>query len=120
MPRFIDWRIARCIVHRFRFNSEEASCPDCGAAPPQPLAAAPRRESWAGMMLFRCPFCGSKSIREASCSRYACRVQSSLSPRKNLNRCEHCGHRTKYPRFCTNYPCRKAAGLQGMYYRPAR
>lgn len=124
MPHFIDWRIAACPVHHLRFNAEEAVCPDCVyAARSKPLSPAPRiLHRWAGRMIFRCPFCGSKSIRRASCSRYACRVQSPISsPRKNLARCENCGHRTKYPRFCTSYPCRKVAEVQGIYYyRPAR
>jgi hypothetical protein len=107
METFTDWRIATCIVHSLRFNSEEAACPDCASgANPQALAAAPRPPRWAGLLIFRCPFCGGKSIREESCSRYACRVQSSRSPRKNLNRCRNCGGRTKNPEFCTRYPCR--------------
>ncbi|MGA2674961.1 MAG: hypothetical protein ABSE99_17235 [Terracidiphilus sp.] len=121
MPPFTDWRITACAAHRLRFNGEEAACPDCAyGLPAQALAAAPRPGGWAGLLKFRCPFCGSKSIREESCSRYACRVQSSLSPRKALNQCRNCGGQTKNPEFCTRYPCRQAAGTQSMYNRRAQ
>jgi predicted RNA-binding Zn-ribbon protein involved in translation (DUF1610 family) len=117
METFTDWRIATCALHRLRFNGEEASCPDCALDARTP-PAAPRR--WAGTMTFICPFCGSKSIRSESCSRYACGVQSGLHRLAKLNRCRSCGGRTKNPEFCTRYPCRKAAGTQSMYNRPAR
>jgi hypothetical protein len=117
MPVFTDWRIATCPVHGIRFNSEESDCADCrydARRKPMP-SAAPHR--WAGMMKFRCPFCGGKSIRSQGCSKYRCGVQSGLYALKPLNRCRHCGNRTKYPAYCTNYPCRKVAGTIGMYYR---
>lgn len=115
MPAFVDWRIAVCPVHGVRFNAEDAECPECVEDRWKERAARTPPHRWAGLMRFTCPFCGSKSIRKESCSKYVCGRQSGLYPRANLNRCRNCGCRTKYPTYCTHYECRKVAGTRYMY-----
>lgn len=120
VPVFVDWRIATCPAHGVRFNAEEAQCSECAFEYRARIAAAIPVIRIDRRMKFTCPFCGSKSMREESCSRYRCGVQSGLYPRSNLNRCRHCGRKTKYAAYCTRYECRTVAGTRYMYRRGYR
>ena len=106
-----------CPAHRIQFN-ERLGCPNC--AEDRRIASLPElpKESRKGMYIYRCPFCGSKSIRPESCSRYACGKKAGLyRPILFLKRCANCRGKTKYDRYCTKYPCRQKAGTVSMYNR---
>lgn len=110
----------RCEKHGLAY-ARESGCPDCAAVlPTSKLAAATKPSSWVGKLLFRCPFCGSKSIREASCSRYACGSKVGLYKLAKLGKCYGCGGRTHRGAYCTKYPCRQLAGTQNFYQARAK
>ena len=117
-------RIVRCPKHRLDYNSETGRCPSCAFDAVEALRVlAPRPKAKRGDLKFTCPFCGSRTMFEKSCSRFPCRWRIGLradgSPRPKMNRCRNCGGRTKYATYCTYYPCRQKAGTAAimMYAR---
>ncbi len=115
-------RVRRCAKHRVNYNAEQGNCALCEFDGRPGVLGAPERRGGTGTpMRFTCPFCGSRTVYEKSCSRYQCRSRAGLQfnglPKPVMRTCVVCGGRTRNRTYCTKYDCRKIAGTVSIYER---
>lgn len=120
--------VNRCSAHHLNYNAEEG-CPFCNregvseGSKMEKVTEDPNAP--AEKLIYKCPFCGSKSRYPRSCSRIKCRRSAGLNaqgrPLIAIFLCKFCGGKTiREDRVCTKYECRKKGGTRGMYYVNAR
>lgn len=115
-----------CDKHSVQYNPEEGSCALCIAdgKPPEtfPKAQLDDQPMKLGPKVFDCPYCGSKTSYEGSCSKYHCRKKAGLNahgkPVPSWQKCGQCGARTKNTNgVCNEFKCWKAIGKKAEWYR---